>query len=308
MAGSRLPGPTALDQHVRRFGYPATYTLGSGFARPLPTDMGPPPGGVVEEAAVGGIEDYLHEQAKSLVRDFAERIGPGAFSLLDRRQVAAGLLARIDDPSVIQQGPTQFCGPGSFIFALASDDPLRYVRFAIELYEMGKASLGKLLIEPDDEVVHSSPPSAEIEPVDWMVLASVRDWENWFFDVNTGESIVRAGTNPHEVAKWFRQAGYSNVVEDVNTVFKKDLANARTASDFFEQGYKVVIYLGFGIFEPGGSGTHFVVLTSRINLVPSNVFFDVFTWGEGHHHVPKSGVLTLPNFLKDYYGYIAAKL
>lgn len=39
MAGSRLPGPIALDQRVRRFGSPATYTLGTGFARPLPTDM-----------------------------------------------------------------------------------------------------------------------------------------------------------------------------------------------------------------------------------------------------------------------------
>lgn len=307
MAGSRLPGPTALDQRVRRFGFPVTYTLGTGFATPLPVEMGPIPGRAEEEAG-GGLEDYLHQHAKALVRDFAERIGPGAFTMLDRRQVANGLLARIEDPSVIQQGPTQFCGPGSFIFSIASDDPLRYVRFAIDLYETGEGTLGKLHVEPDLEVVHSSPPSTEIDPADWLVLASLRDSENLFFDVNTGESIVRAGTNPHEIAKWFRQAGYTDVVEDVNTLFKKDLSNAINASNFFEKGYKVVIYLGFGIFSPGGSGTHFVVLTSRMNLVPSNVFFDVFTWGEGHFRVPKQGILTLPKFLDDYYGFIAAKM
>lgn len=305
MAGSRLPGSLGIDPRLLRLGYPVTYTLGTGFAVPLPTNMGPLPGGI---EGVASLEDYVHEYAKALVRDFAERIGPGAFNLLDRRQVAAGLMARIDDPSVIQQGPTQFCGPGSFIFALASDDPLRYARFAIELYETGKATLGKLLVEPDEEVLHSTPPSTEIEPVDWMVLGSIRDSENWFFDIETGESIIRNGTNPHEVAKWFRQAGYSKVVEEVNTVFSKDMANARMASDLFEQGYKVILYLGFGIFSPGGSGTHFVALTSRINLIPTNVIFDVFTWGKGHFKVPQSGTLTLQKFLDDYYGFIAAKL
>lgn len=307
MAGSRLPGSLGLDRRIRRVGFPSTYTLGTGLAVPLPTDMGPAPAGA-EEQDGGALEDYLHRHAKALVRDFAMRIGPGAFSLLARRDIAAGLMARIDDPSVIQQGPTQFCGPGSFIFSLASDDPLRYVRFAIELYETGKSALGGLDIEPDDEVVRSAPPSPEIEPVDWMVLASIRDSENWFFDVETGASIVRAGTNPHEIAGWFREAGYTKVVEEVNTVFSKDLANAQMASNLYDEGYKVVLYLGMGVFSPGQGGTHFVGLTSPISLVPTNVFFDVFTWGEGRRHVPKTGVLTLPNFLKDYYGFIAAKL
>lgn len=306
MAGPRIPGPSGL--RTPHFGQPNTFTLGTGLALPGPLS-GSQAVKAVDDDELGGIEDAAKRAARELVEEFAKRIGPGAFDALARSDIARGLLARIKNPSVIQQGPTQFCGPGSFIFSVASDDPFRYAQFAIELYENGQAMLGKLHVQPDDEVLHSSPPKSTIEPVDWMVLGSIRDSENWFFDIETGEDIKRNGTNPHEVAAWFRKAGYTKVFDESNLLFNKDEQNAREASNYFEQGYKVVLYLGMGAFFPKGDGTHFVALTSPIRLAAADVSFDIFTWGEGHHHLPQAGsTLTLKRFLDNYYGYIAAKL
>lgn len=307
MAGPHVPGPLGLRPSTR-IGAPTTFTLGTGFATPGPLG-GRRAAAVAEEEGLGGIDNELKRAARELIDDFERRIGPGAFTSLARSDIARGLRARVDNPSVIQQGPTQFCGPGSFIFSIASDDPVRYVRFAIELFEQGQANLGNLHVAPDDEVLHSSPPSRQIEPVDWMVLGSIRDSANWFFDIETGDSIIRNGTNPHEVAEWFREAGYTRVVDEANTVFSKDFTNADQASRYFQQGYKVVLYLRMGAFSPTQSGTHFVVLTSPIQFLANNVELDIFTWGEGHFHLPQAGqTLTLQRFLDNYLGYIAAKL
>jgi hypothetical protein len=309
MAGPHVPGPLGI-RPSSRIGPPTTFTLGTGFATPGPLGLRRLLGPVTAEAETsGGIEDDLKRAARELVDDFARRIGPGAFSSLARGDIADGLRARIDNPSVIQQGPTQFCGPGSFIFSVASDDPVRYVRFAIDLYEQGQATLGNMHVQPDNDVLHSAPPSGQIAPVDWMVLGSVRDSENWFFDIKTGESIVRNGTNPHEIADWFREAGYTQVVDEANTVFSKDFNNADQASRLLQQGYKVVLYLRMGAFTPGEGGTHFVALTSPINVLNNLVDFDIFTWGEGHFHLPEAGqTLPLQRFLDNYLGFIAAKL
>jgi hypothetical protein len=304
MAGRRQPGSLGLPGTTAHFRAPATYTLGTGLSIPGTTNGASTPGG---DDGPNWLETFDHAMARDLVHDFGERLGPGAFTALDRRTVVEGLLERINNPGLIKQGPTQFCGPGSFIFSIATDEPLEYARFAIDLFEYGKGSLKKLHVEPDEEVLASHPPSHGVAQVDWMVLASLRDSENWFFDVETGQSIIRSGTNPHEIAGWFRQAGYTKVVDEANLVFSKDEANAEQASTYFENGYKVVLFVGMGAFDPSRGGKHFVALTSKINLHPT-VSLDIFTWGEGRYHLPQSGTLSLKQFLDNYYGYIAAKL
>jgi hypothetical protein len=308
MAGPHVPGPLGI-RPAAHFGQPNTFTLGTGLATPGPLNGARAVTAAAADDDLSDIENDLQRAAQQLVNDFAQRMGPGAFTNLSRADIASGLRARVDNPSIIRQGPTQFCGPGSFVFSIASDDPVRYVRFAIELYEHGQSSLGNLHVVPDDEVLRSSPPSSTIAPVDWMVLGSLRDSENWFFDIGTGADIIRNGTNPHEVAGWFRQAGYTKVVDEANLVFSKDINNANQATEFFRQGYKVVLYLRMGAFNPGEGGTHFVVLTSEIQFLGNNVEFTIFTWGRGHYHLPQPGnTLTTQQFLDNYLGYVAAKL
>lgn len=308
MAGPHVPGPLGVRPGAP-IGQPSTFTLGTGFATPGPLTGARAAKATAADDDLSDIENEAQRSAQELVNEFAQRMGPGAFTNLSRADIASGLRARVDNPSVIQQGPTQFCGPGSFVFSIASDDPVRYVRFAIELFEQGQSNLGKLHVAPDDEVRRSSPPSSRIAPVDWMVLGSLRDSENWFFDIETGESIIRNGTNPHEIAGWFRQAGYTKVVDEANTVFSKDLNNANQATQLFRDGYKVVLYLRMGAFDPTESGTHFVVLTSEIQFLGNNVEFTIFTWGKGHYHLPQPGnTLTVQQFLDNYLGFVAAKL
>src|SRR5207248_9170222 len=52
---------------------------------------------------------------------------------------------------------------------------------------------------------------------------------------------------------------------------------------------------------------HWVVLQSEIDRSGGIVEMTIYTWGDGHYKVPKSGVLSLDGFLMNYYGYVAGK-
>ena len=120
------------------------------------------------------------------MQEFARRIGPGAFDALSRGDIAEGLIERIKDPGLLNQAQANTCGPATFLFSVASDDPVMFARFGTDLFEQGQANIGKLHVEPDAEVVHAPPLAPQITEVDWMLMASLRDSENWFFDFGTG--------------------------------------------------------------------------------------------------------------------------
>ena len=55
-------------------------------------------------------------------------------------------------------------------------------------------------------------------------------------------------------------------------------------------------------------GKHFFTFLAH-PFAFNNVEFDIFTWGEGHFHLPQTGrTLTVQRFLDNYLGFIAAKL
>jgi hypothetical protein len=63
----------------------------------------------------------------------------------------------------------------------------------------------------------------------------------------------------------------------------------------------------------GGSVDHFVILTSPMVLDEASVRFSIFTWHNGRYAVPQAAdngqlhPLTMVDFLKSYYGFIAFK-
>src|SRR5690348_1638400 len=123
MAGPHVPGPLGVRSGPH-FGLPNTFTLGTGLAMPGPLNGASLGKKVAADDDLSDIENDLQRAAQELVNDFAQRMGPGAFINLSRADIASGLRARVDNPTIIQQGPTQFCGPGSFIVSIATDDPV----------------------------------------------------------------------------------------------------------------------------------------------------------------------------------------
>lgn len=264
-----------------------------------------------------------HRFAAEIVCDFLKGSSGTYFPHLDRNAVGVGLLMRIANPGLMNQGDAPLCGPTALIHTLATDHPGQYARFAIDLYEKGKAKLGRLTIEPGKDVRSHKP--AGIPQVDWLTMASIRDSENWFFDYQsvTGGEIPnpfvdtegwRGMTMPNELARWFQKAGYSDVRNVTNLVFNKKVGTIDEVNRLFDQRYRVCLFVGINMLkswkQTEGSTTaeHWIVLKSHIERSNGKIKMTVFTWGEGDYQVPNgSEELSVDDFLKNFYGYVAAK-
>lgn len=234
------------------------------------------------------------------------------FPNLDRNEVAAGLLMRVAHPGLLNQGGASLCGPTALMHAVASDRPGEYVRFATDLYERGRAKLGRLMIEPGSDARNYNP-NGKIPQVDWLTMASIRDSENWLFDYDDADKEFAGITLPGELAHWFRKAGYSDVRNVTNVVFNKGSGTLDDADRLYNGGYRVCLFIGINMLsgrkQTSGSTTaeHWVVLRSPVTRVGGNVRMTVFTWGTGNHQIPQHGSLSLADFYRNFYGFVAAK-
>jgi hypothetical protein len=248
-----------------------------------------------------------------MIFEFQANKLPGAFKI-NRTVVANGLFERIRDPSKIGQGSSSLCGPAALLYTIARSDPKKYVQFAINLYESGSASLGKLLIDvKGEDVTTYTPPKSDIHPVDWMTLASIRDSETWFFDYHSETDKVAGITMPSSLEDWFRKAGYTEIINETNIFLTKDEVNARKASDLYKKAYNVSLFINALMLdadkhdEDSWTPDHWVVLTSPITITENSIMFFIFTWGTQSRVVPRKGSLSKKSFLNNYYGFIACK-
>src|SRR5689334_22904947 len=95
-------------------------------ARPAPHAPGEPSGDVPMSKK---------DAAKGIIAAFAARTaGPQAWRTLDRAQVAAGAIDRIDDPDKIKQQESSMCGPACLAHAVATDAPQDYAQAIVDLF------------------------------------------------------------------------------------------------------------------------------------------------------------------------------
>ncbi len=254
-----------------------------------------------------------HHYAAKMVCDFLERTGPSRFPRLDRDQVGAGLLMRLANPSLLNQDGASLCGPAVLLFGMASDDPIAYARFAIDLFEKGTAKLKRLDIKPGEDVRNYQPPTT-MDHVDWLTMASIRDSENLALDYDTARKQFAGITMPRELADWMRRAGYSDIQRDANAVIDRDVETIDAANRLFAQGYRVCLFINTNMLyednQSDGSvmAEHWVVQRSPIDRANDKVKLTIFTWGKGNYQIPHgSKPLSVDDFLNNFYGYVAGK-
>lgn len=252
-------------------------------------------------------------KAKELVNKFSGKTGKGVFTNISRNDVAKSLLERIDNPGKINQGKSSLCAPAALLYNIALTNPVNYATFAIDLFEKGMATIGKLSIEPGSDLKTYNLPKSNVDPADWITLASIRDSQNWFFDYQAEPDEVAGITLPGSLEGWFKKAGYTKVVNATNLFFNKDEANARKANDLYKKGFKISLFINANMLytskqdDSSVTPDHWVVLTKNMTITAKSVNFAVYTWGNSKRSVPQSGTLSLENFLDNYYGFVGCK-
>lgn len=322
MACSRGPGTIGTRQnpgrireglrgHTQAFPGPVGSDAWNAAARAAGTLPGGPGKGAGPSA---------RQRAEDLVLRFAGRLGGGVFRCILRSAVARGLLERIRVPSTINQAASSLCGPAALLYDLATRDPVAYASYVIALYETGVGYLGTLEVKPGTDL-REHDPGTTVEASDWIALASLRDSENYFFDYQEAANEFAGITLPGELEDWFRRTGYTDVVNEARVVVDEDEENIRQADGLLRSGYRVCLFIHSNMLnkstqsEWSATPDHWVVLTSPVSFGTAvvgtearrTVSFRIYTWGQGRRGVPETGVLTVDEFLDNYYGFVAAR-
>ncbi|RDU58867.1 hypothetical protein CQA53_11790, partial [Helicobacter didelphidarum] len=117
-----------------------------------------------------------------------------------------------------KQGPTSLCGPAAFFYCLLVDRPDLYVKCVIDLWERGEANIKNLHIKPSNDCKNPSSKNGSIgniNGVDWITLASLRDSENSIFDYDEADDQLAGITFEGKLKSWFIKVGaellFSNI-------------------------------------------------------------------------------------------------
>lgn len=144
--------------------------------------------------------------AEQGIEEFRSIVGGGRWPNIPREALAAGMLDRVRNPYNVNQRAGPFCGPSAIVFELVRRDPLRYVQVCRSLYENGSFRSRTEEVRPRDALLNSRV-GGGLSPVDWMLVATLRDAENALFPIEgedqSGTMAQIAGiTTPWEMKGW----------------------------------------------------------------------------------------------------------
>jgi hypothetical protein len=250
--------------------------------------------------------------AADLIFSFMKRMGQNYFPNLDRDQVGIDLLLRVSNPNILNQRSAKICGPMGFLYSIAFDSPAVYAKYAIDLYEKGKAVLGELKIDPSSDCRQYSPPPP-MSPADWLTAASLRDSENFWFNYSSvGDDD--GSTRLEEMVKWFEKAGYGDVHYESNLFYSLKLNDIDVVNRYYNAGYRIVLRINSKLLYPetqnkkSSKGNHIVILRSPISIVGNTISLKVYTWAEILKPIPAPNTQMSPSgFLEHWYGYVVAR-
>lgn len=219
---------------------------------------------------------------------------------LDRNQVLARINTLRGNANDFNQGGIGLCTAAAFYHHIIQRDPSQFYWFAEALYHQGISFLGQLKVAPGDDLRRVNynglaqkyahlPPQA-----DWMLMAALRDSENWFFDYEgTPDESIAMSTSAKELSTWYEETGlYTNVTYCDDTDLAAISALDKTANNH------IALWVAVKLLNDPRDGTHMITLESPMVIDQANntVTFDYWTWGQ-----PVRTLTTTVDALKQYY-------
>ena len=277
------------------------------------------------------------EDAKAVIDAFRAETAASPWTSLDRGQVADRLADLIDDPRQIHQGALNLCGPAVFFCMWNARDPVGFARFATQLFDNGRASIGSMNVAPSRKLLTKD--YSQMVPLmkgdvttqaDWMVMGALRNSEDVFWQGTwTGDprQELPGLTRPEELAAWMKATGvWKTVRNEANWATNKGVQHAIDLQIF--KGWDTALLVNANLLvaahpidntcgqDPGAMPennwilkqfpNHFVMLLSEIvrNEQADTLEFGIWSWG---HTLPCLSVPTKA-FTDNYYGAVIGQM
>src|SRR5262249_34826375 len=102
--------------------------------------------------------------------------GPTKFPHFDTVRMAYGLVRRLLEPRLFNQGPFGLCGPTAIAVDLAKREPVAFIDFALDLLITGTGRVFQYEVTPNERVLTYK--CTDIPPTDWVILATIRNCDD----------------------------------------------------------------------------------------------------------------------------------
>jgi hypothetical protein len=219
-----------------------------------------------------------------------------AWPNLNPDEVLPRISALAQTPHLFQQGNLPLCVVGTFFYHMFVLKPSETAQFAKDLYGQGQALLGKFNVAPGDDLRNANyqsifqktdlkfvPPQA-----DWMLMCSVRDSENWWFDYEGDPSeTIAIFTAARDINDWYNKTGFfSSVKWDPYNLTDPSVATLKALNKTNTNGIALWIKTKmlrsiYQISESWIPSKHTLALTSTpvIDEANNSIKFEFWTWG-----------------------------
>jgi hypothetical protein len=136
---------------------------------------------------------------------------PGVWPHIPKSALIEDIKSTVEEPLSVNQNRTPLCGPTAIVYELVARDggyglrpqKKRYVQLCRQLWETGRIGARSIDIEPSDDLRKSALcPEDKLSPADWMLIASLRDAENLWEDVEGEVGHFEGYTFPGAMKTW----------------------------------------------------------------------------------------------------------
>ena len=134
--------------------------------------------------------------ALSLIQKFPDLPKGRPFPRISEADIITGLHDRIVNPVKLSQGFSGLCVTAAFFYCVLNYKPELYAQYVIDLFTTGKARLGAMAVEPSAGCRIDQPPPDKIAAVDWVALASLRDFDNLVLDLSSVDEFLAQAPSP----------------------------------------------------------------------------------------------------------------
>lgn len=204
----------------------------------------------------------------------------------------------LDDVFEIYQGETEFCAVTSVAFGLAHRQPRRFIEVARSLYETG-GFLGNTDRLETSRSLQNSSIGDDVWPLGWLLLASLMETDNVFFDMS--DSDVDTQASVFAVKYWLGELlGYDNVDYDSAQLMSERTAFERASNAVGDDGVGILHIHDYLLDDDvlddpeenaawwAIAGNHFVAMAESATIVDEGdsddqsddrIEFSVHSWG-----------------------------
>jgi hypothetical protein len=218
---------------------------------------------------------------------------PGVWAGIDKAGLIADLRATLADPiTQVNQNQAQFCGPTAIVLELVERSPRRYVRLCRQLFETGSFT-GRTKTVTASEGLRAATVGQGMSPVDWMLIATMRESENAIFPVDPDAGEVMGGaqgfTTPWEMDGWAGEILLCDTTAISTTFVWGEFDAIRYAEQVRAGGGVAFVLVHSELFNPDQSSSippwpdHWIVYRGGLWEADGRIDFDVYTWGSIRH-------------------------